>query len=128
MHKTRKKIKEQGRGVMMVAADLQRPAAIEQLVILGRQIDVAVYTPDGERDPVAVCKAGVAKAKAEGISVVVLDTAGRLAIDQELMAELSRIDKTVGPDQVYLVVDAMTGQDAVRSAKRFMTLSSLTAL
>ena len=117
--KLAKKIKEQGRGVMMVAADLQRPAAIEQLVILGRQIDVAVYTPDGERDPVAVCKAGVAKAKAEGISVVVLDTAGRLAIDQELMAELSRIDKTVGPDQVYLVVDAMTGQDAVRSAKAF---------
>jgi len=123
------KIKEQGRSVLLVAADLQRPAAIEQLVVLGRQLGVPVHTPDScvpgggatvaATDPVAVCSAGVARAKKEGISVVILDTAGRLSIDEALMQELSRIDRTVGPDQVYLVVDAMTGQDAVKSAKAF---------
>ena len=117
--KLAKRIKEQGSGVMLVAADLQRPAAIEQLAILGRQLGVPVHTPDGVTDPVAVCNAGVARARKEGISVVILDTAGRLAIDQALMDELKRIDHTVGPDQVYLVVDAMTDQDAVRSAKAF---------
>ena len=117
--KLARKIKEQGRGVMLVAADLQRPAAIEQLAVLGRQLDVPVHTPDGVTDPVAVCKAGVARAQKEGISVVILDTAGRLSIDEALMQELTRIDRTVGPDQVYLVVDAMTGQDAVKSAKAF---------
>ena len=117
--KLAKKIKQQGRGVLLVAADLQRPAAIEQLAVLGRQLDVPVHTPDGVTDPVAVCNAGVARAKKEGISVVILDTAGRLSIDEELMAELAKIDRTVGPDQVFLVVDAMTGQDAVSSAKAF---------
>jgi signal recognition particle subunit SRP54 len=117
--KLAKRLKEQGLSVMLVAADLQRPAAIEQLAILGRQLGVPVHTPDGVTDPVAVCNAGVARARKEGISVVILDTAGRLAIDQALMDELKRIDHTVGPDQVYLVVDAMTGQDAVRSAKAF---------
>ena len=121
--KLAKKIKAQGLGVMLVAADLQRPAAIEQLAVLGRQLGVPVHTPAdmaaGGTDPVAVCNAGVARAKKENISVVILDTAGRLAIDEELMRELAKIDRTVGPDQVYLVVDAMTGQDAVRSAKAF---------
>ena len=122
--KLAKKIKEQGYSAMLVAADLQRPAAIEQLVVLGSQIGVPVHVPElagagGPRDPVAVCNAGVARAKKEGISVVILDTAGRLSIDAALMQELSRIDRTVGPDQVYLVVDAMTGQDAVKSAKAF---------
>jgi signal recognition particle subunit SRP54 len=117
--KLAKKILAQGRGAMLVAADLQRPAAIEQLAVLGRQLGVPVHVPDGVTDPVAVCQAGVARAKKEGISTVILDTAGRLAIDEALMQELSRIDRTVGPDQVYLVVDAMTGQDAVRSAKAF---------
>ena len=117
--KLARRLKEQGRGVMLVAADLQRPAAIEQLSVLGRQLGVPVHTPDGVTDPVAVCSAGVARARKEGASVVILDTAGRLAIDQPLMDELKRIDHTVGPDQVYLVVDAMTGQDAVRSAKAF---------
>ena len=121
--KLARKIKEQGRGVMLVAADLQRPAAIEQLSVLGRQLGIPVHTPadmpGGSTDPVAVCNAGVARAKKENVSVVILDTAGRLAIDEELMQELARIDRTVGPDQVYLVVDAMTGQDAVKSAKAF---------
>ncbi len=121
--KLAKRIQAQGRGVMLVAADLQRPAAIEQLTVLGRQLGIPVHTPadmpGGSTDPVAVCKAGVARAKQAGSSVVILDTAGRLAIDEALMQELSRIDRTVGPDQVYLVVDAMTGQDAVRSAGAF---------
>jgi signal recognition particle subunit SRP54 len=117
--KLAKKIKQQGRGVMLVAADLQRPAAIEQLAVLGRQLNVPVHTPDGVSDPVAVCQAGVARAQKEGIGVVILDTAGRLSIDEALMAELAKIDRTVGPDQVFLVVDAMTGQDAVSSAKAF---------
>ncbi len=117
--KLAKKIKQQGRSVMLVAADLQRPAAIEQLSVLGRQLDVPVHTPDGVSDPVAVCNAGVARAKKEGIAVVILDTAGRLSIDDALMAELAKIDRTVAPDQVFLVVDGMTGQDAVASAKAF---------
>jgi signal recognition particle subunit SRP54 len=117
--KLAKRIKQQGQGVMLVAADLQRPAAIEQLAVLGGQIGVPVHVPDGVTDPVAVCRAGVARAQKEGISVVILDTAGRLSIDEALMQELTKIDRTVGPDQVYLVVDAMTGQDAVKSAKAF---------
>ncbi len=117
--KLARRIKEEGHGVLLVAADLQRPAAIEQLAVLGEQIGVPVHTPDGQSDPVSVCKAGVAKAKQSGASVVILDTAGRLSIDEALMAELSKIDRTVSPDQVFLVVDAMTGQDAVESARRF---------
>jgi len=122
--KLARKIQSTGRGVMLVAADLQRPAAIEQLVVLGRQLGVPVHGPadmsaGAATDPVAVCRAGVARARQENVSVVILDTAGRLAIDAALMQELSRIDRSVGPDQAYLVVDAMTGQDAVRSAKAF---------
>ena len=117
--KLARRLKEQGKGVMLVAADLQRPAAIEQLSVLGEQIGIPVHTPTDRSDPVAVCKAGVKKAKKDGLDVVILDTAGRLSIDEELMTELSRIDRTVSPDQVFLVVDAMTGQDAVLSAKAF---------
>src|SRR5262245_51597872 len=104
---------------LLVAADLQRPAAIEQLHVIGNQLGVPVYSEPGAQDPVAVCQNAVQKARAEQIPVVVLDTAGRLAIDQELMDQLVRIDKRVSPDQVYLVVDGMTGQDAVNSAKAF---------
>lgn len=112
-------LKEEGIKPMLVAADLQRPAAIEQLHVIGRQLDVPVYSEADNKDPVKVCKAGVAKAIAEDARVVILDTAGRLAIDEELMGELQRIDKKIGPDQVYLVVDGMTGQDAVNSAGAF---------
>jgi signal recognition particle subunit SRP54 len=104
---------------MLVAADLQRPAAIEQLHVNGDKLGVPVYSEPGAKDPVVVCQNAVKKAKAEGVRVVILDTAGRLAIDQQLMDELSLIDKRVAPDQVYLVVDGMTGQDAVNSAKSF---------
>ena len=112
-------LKEQKITPTLVAADLQRPAAIEQLKVLGQQLDVPVYTEPDNKNPVEVCKNGVAQARSQDSRVVILDTAGRLAIDEELMAELSRIDRKVGPDQVYLVVDGMTGQDAVNSADAF---------
>jgi signal recognition particle subunit SRP54 len=112
-------LKEEGIEPLLVAADLQRPAAIDQLHVIGEQLGVPVYSDKENKNPVKVCQAGVDKAKAEGARVVILDTAGRLAIDEELMAELQKIDKKVGPDQVYLVVDGMTGQDAVNSAGAF---------
>ncbi len=112
-------LKQQKVRPFLVAADLQRPAAIEQLHTLGRQLDVPVYSQIGEADPVKVCQKGVAQAKEQGAQVVILDTAGRLAIDEELMKQLAEIDRKVGPDQVYLVVDGMTGQDAVNSASAF---------
>ena len=112
-------LKEENIKPLLVAADLQRPAAIDQLHVIGDQLGVPVYSDKENKNPVKVCQAGVAKAKAEDARVVILDTAGRLAIDEELMAELQRIDKRVSPDQVYLVVDGMTGQDAVNSAGAF---------
>jgi signal recognition particle subunit SRP54 len=104
---------------MLVAADLQRPAAIDQLHVIGEQLGVRVYSDKSATDPVKLCQEAVGCAKQEQIRVVILDTAGRLAIDQELMDQLTRIDRRVKPDQVYLVVDGMTGQDAVNSAKAF---------
>ncbi|HEY4761285.1 MAG TPA: signal recognition particle receptor subunit alpha, partial [Thermoguttaceae bacterium] len=112
-------IKQRGRQPLLVAADLQRPAAIEQLQVLGEQIGLPVYADPHAPDPVALCQAAVKQAKAMEANVLILDTAGRLHIDQELMEQLSQIDRRVGPDQVYFVVDAMTGQDAVNSAKAF---------
>jgi signal recognition particle subunit SRP54 len=104
---------------MLVAADLQRPAAIDQLHVIGEHLGVPVYSDRENKDPVKVCQDAVQKARAENRQVVILDTAGRLAIDEALMAELTRIDNRVHPDQVYLVVDGMTGQDAVNSAGSF---------
>ena len=112
-------IQENGKRVLLVAADLQRPAAIQQLHVLGEQLGVPVYSELGAKDPVKVCQDAVRKAKQEQIPVVILDTAGRLAIDKALMDELRKIDSQVRPDQVYLVVDGMTGQDAVNSARAF---------
>jgi len=112
-------IKERGKKTMLVAADLQRPAAIHQLEVLGQQLGLPVYVEPGATDPVGVCQRAVQAAKGQGIEVVILDTAGRLHVDEELMGQLAQIDRRVGPDQVYLVVDAMTGQDAVNSAKAF---------
>jgi signal recognition particle subunit SRP54 len=121
-------IKERGKQPMLVAADLQRPAAIQQLHVLGEQLGIPVYSEPGATDPVQVCNNAVRKARGEGIQVVILDTAGRLHIDEELMDQLKLIDKQVKPEQVYLVVDGMTGQDAVNSAKVFneaMTLDGV---
>ncbi len=104
---------------LLVAADLQRPAAIDQLHVIGEQLGVPVYSEKGAQDPVKVCQDAIQQAKREGVQVVILDTAGRLAIDAELMEQLKRIDARVSPDQVYFVVDGMTGQDAVLSAQAF---------
>ncbi len=104
---------------MLVAADLQRPAAIEQLRVIGRSLNVPVFAAEGETDPVKVCRDAVKLAREQKKKVVILDTAGRLAIDEELMEQLRMIDRQVQPHQVFLVVDGMTGQDAVNSAKAF---------
>jgi signal recognition particle subunit SRP54 len=112
-------LKQRGRSPLLVAADLQRPAAIDQLHVLGEQLEIPVYSDRTQKDPVAVCQAAVREAKKLGADTVILDTAGRLHIDDELMAQLERIDRQVVPQQVYLVVDSMTGQDAVNSAKVF---------
>ena len=104
---------------LLCAADLQRPAAIDQLHVLGDTLDIPVYSNREIQDPVQVCREAVAKAKENGNKVVILDTAGRLAIDEELMEQLKTIDREVQPDHVFLVVDGMTGQDAVKSAGAF---------
>ncbi|MBO5635740.1 MAG: signal recognition particle protein [Bacteroidales bacterium] len=110
---------KRGMKVLLAACDTFRPAAIEQLKVLGEQIGVEVYTEDGEKDPIKIAKNAVAKAKAEGFPVVIIDTAGRLAVDQELMDEISALHKAVQPTESLFVVDAMTGQDAVETAKVF---------
>ncbi len=112
-------IQQRGRRPMLVAADLQRPAAIRQLEVLGEQLGLPVHADLEATDPVKVCHTAVQKAKNAGADVVILDTAGRLHVDEELMRQLAQIDRRVQPEQVYLVVDAMTGQDAVNSAKAF---------
>ncbi|NLE38606.1 MAG: signal recognition particle protein [Pirellulaceae bacterium] len=112
-------INERGKKPLLVAADLQRPAAIHQLEVLGEQLGLAVYSDRNETNPVKVCNDAVKHARQIGADVVILDTAGRLHIDSELMAQLERIDRQCNPEQIYLVVDAMTGQDAVNSAKAF---------
>jgi len=119
--KLAKMLREQGVQPMLVAADLQLPAAIEQLKIIGEQVGVPVYSEDpAKSSPLQVCRNAVADAKKRGnIKVIILDTAGRLHVDDELMRELELIDSKIGPDQALLVCDSMTGQDAVRSAKAF---------
>jgi signal recognition particle subunit SRP54 len=104
---------------MLCAADLQRPAAIDQLHVIGEKLGIPVYSDRTCQDPVKVCSEAVKKAKEAGVDVLILDTAGRLAIDEELMQQLKNIDRRVEPDQAYLVVDGMTGQDAVNSASAF---------
>jgi signal recognition particle subunit SRP54 len=107
-----------GRKPLLVADDLQRPAAIEQLKILGQQTNIDVYSEDS-KDSVKVAKNSIKYAKDSGYDTVVLDTAGRLHIDEEMMTEIANVAKAVTPHQIYLVCDAMTGQDAVNSAKEF---------
>ena len=110
---------KKGMKVLLAACDVYRPAAIEQLKVMGEQAGVQVYSEDGVKDPVKIALNAVAKAKAEGISVVIVDTAGRLAVDQEMMDEIAAIKKAVNPTEILFVVDAMTGQDAVNTAKEF---------
>lgn len=105
--------------VLLAACDTFRPAAIEQLKTLGEQINVPVFSIEGEKNPVTVAKAAVARAKAEGYSTVIIDTAGRLTVDAELMDEIRTLHKAIQPTESLFVVDSMTGQDAVESAKAF---------
>jgi signal recognition particle subunit SRP54 len=109
---------KQGKKPLLVAADMQRPAAVEQLQILGKQIDVPVFNLPGE-SPLAICRAARAEAAKNGHDVIVYDTAGRLAIDEPLMQELAAIKSAVEPSNIFLVIDAMIGQDAVKTAKSF---------
>ena len=110
---------KRGMKVLLAACDYFRPAAIDQLKVLGEQIGVEVYSEEGVKDPIQIARNAVAKAKTEGYSVVIVDTAGRLAVDQELMDEISALKDALQPTETLFVVDAMTGQDAVETAKTF---------
>ncbi|MBD2499957.1 signal recognition particle protein [Anabaena azotica] len=107
------------RSCLLVATDVYRPAAIDQLITLGKQIDVPVFELGSDADPVEIARQGVERAKAEGINTVIIDTAGRLQIDQDMMAELARIKQTVQPHETLLVVDSMTGQEAANLTRTF---------
>jgi len=109
---------KKGKSVLLVAGDVYRPAAINQLQVLGEQIGVEVYTEDS-KNPVQIAKNAVQRAKDKGISVVIVDTAGRLGIDEQMMNEIEAIKKAVNPQETLFVVDSMTGQDAVNTAKAF---------
>jgi len=104
---------------MLIAGDVYRPAAINQLQVLGEQIGVHVYTEEGNNDPLKIALGGIKEAKRRGNDVVIIDTAGRLAIDEQMMKEIESIKKNVNPSETLFVVDAMTGQDAVNTAKEF---------
>src|ERR671924_1566149 len=112
-------LRKEGKSPAVVAADLQRPAAIDQLEQLGKQIQIPVYLDRGTKDAVAVARHGLEQAQAQGRDVVILDTAGRLHIAEELMQELAAVRKVTKPHNVLLVLDAMTGQDAVSVAEAF---------
>jgi signal recognition particle subunit SRP54 len=102
---------------LLVACDVYRPAAIDQLHIVGEQLGVEVYSDREQKDPVVIANAGLEKAKTEGYNVVIIDTAGRLALDEAMMKEIKAIHTAIRPDETLFVVDAMTGQDAVNTAK-----------
>lgn len=110
---------KRGKNPLLVACDVYRPAAVDQLKVLGEQIGVEVYAEPDVKDPVGIAKRAVAQAKLNGNSVVIVDTAGRLAIDEMMMNEIAAIKKALDPDEILFVVDAMTGQDAVNTAKAF---------
>ena len=110
---------KRGLKVLLVAGDVYRPAAIDQLKVLGEQIGVTVYTEEGSKDPVSIANNAIKLAKAEGYSLVIIDTAGRLAVDEQMMNEIEAIKKSVQPTETLFVVDSMTGQDAVETAKAF---------
>lgn len=110
---------QKGKKPLLVAGDVYRPAAVEQLQILGGQIGVPVYTNPQSKDPVGIVEEGIAEAKKNGNNVVILDTAGRLAINEEMMSEIANIKSSTSPHEILFVVDAMTGQDAVNTAKTF---------
>ncbi len=110
---------KKGKNVLLVACDVYRPAAIDQLKVLGEQIGVEVYSEVENKNPVQISTNAISHAKSTGKNVVIIDTAGRLAIDEEMMDEIARIKNAVNPNEILFVVDAMTGQDAVNTAKAF---------
>ena len=112
-------LKNEGKKPMLAACDVYRPAAIDQLEIVGKQVDVPVYTERGTSDPVEIARHAVSEAEIKGYNVLIVDTAGRLQIDEELMNELEAIKAAIKPHEILLVVDAMTGQDAVNAAEGF---------
>ena len=121
-------LRKQGRRPLMVAADVYRPAAINQLETLGKQLDIPVYSEGTQANPVDVCAHGVAEARRSGATTVILDTAGRLNIDEMMMGEIKAIKARVNPVETLLVADAMTGQEAVRVATDFHNAVNLTGL
>tara|TARA_Y100001972_G_scaffold128707_1_gene191150 strand:+ start:5952 stop:7274 length:1323 start_codon:yes stop_codon:yes gene_type:complete len=112
-------LKKQGRTVLLVACDVYRPAAIDQLKVLGEQVDVEVYTEPEEKNPIKIAENAVKYAKQNGKRTVIIDTAGRLAVDEAMMNEISAIKQNINPSETLFVVDSMTGQDAVNTAKTF---------
>jgi signal recognition particle subunit SRP54 len=110
---------KRGKNPLLVAGDVYRPAAIEQLKVIGSQVEVPVYTEDGNLSPVSIAKNAIKEARKNGYDVVIIDTAGRLAIDEEMMKEISAVKDAVSPHEILFVVDSMTGQDAVNTAKDF---------
>ena len=110
---------KRGRHPLLVACDVYRPAAIEQLKTLGSQINVPVYTEEGNNNPVGIAENAIKHAKKNGNDIVIIDTAGRLAVDEQMMTEIANIKAAVSPQEILFVVDAMTGQDAVNTAKAF---------
>lgn len=118
-HKLAFRLKKEGRRPLLVACDLVRPAAIEQLCVLGQKIDVPVYKEEGTKDAVRIAKNAIDYAKKNGLDTVIVDTAGRLQIDQSMMQELVDVKKALSPQETILVADAMTGQNAVDIAKSF---------
>lgn len=110
---------KKGKNPLLVACDVYRPAAIDQLKVLGEQIGVPVYADVDNKNPVEIAKKAIEQAKSQGHNVVIIDTAGRLAVDEMMMDEIERVKKAVNPNEILFVVDAMTGQDAVNTAKAF---------
>lgn len=112
-------LNKKGKKPLLIAGDVYRPAAIDQLMVLGEQVNVKVYTEEDNKDPVKIAKNGIAHGREYGHNVIIIDTAGRLAIDEEMMNEITAIKKSVNPQETLFVVDSMTGQDAVNTAKAF---------
>lgn len=110
---------KKGKKPLLVACDVYRPAAIDQLKVLGTQLDIPVYTEEGNKNPVVIAQNAIKQAKTMGYDVVIIDTAGRLAVDEEMMNEIAAIKQAIEPQEILFVVDAMTGQDAVNTAKEF---------
>ena len=110
---------KKGKKPLLVACDVYRPAAIDQLKVLGSQLDIPVYTEEGNKNPVVIAQNAIKQAKTMGYDVVIIDTAGRLAVDEEMMNEIAAIKQAIEPQEILFVVDAMTGQDAVNTAKEF---------